>query len=164
MKLKLQKTLAPALLAAGVGLCGAAMAQTATADLTVTLNVLGSCTVVAQTVTFADQTNLSITAEDLTRTITLNCSPGLPYELGFGPGQSNQGGQRRMASGVNFVNYGIYRDSAYTESLTAVGGANTFSDTGTGADQTHTIYARLPAQTATGYGAYLDKPVMTIQW
>jgi len=162
--MKLQKTLAPALLAVGVGFSGAAMAQTATADLTVTLNVLGSCTVTPQTVAFTDQTSLSLTLEDLTSTITLNCSNGLPYQLGFGPGQANQGAQRRMANGGNFVNYGIYRDSAYTESLSAVGGLNTFSGVGTGADQTHTIYARLPAQTATGYGAYSDKPVMTVQW
>jgi len=163
--MKLQKILTPALLVAGVGFSGAAMAQTtATADLTVTLNILGSCTVTPQTVAFGDQTSLSLALDTLTSTITLNCSSGLPYELGFGPGQANQGGQRRMASGGNFVNYGIYRDNAYTESLTAVGGANTFSGTGTGGDQTHTIYARLPAQTATGYGAYQDKPVMTIQW
>jgi len=162
--MKLQKTLAPALLAAGVGFSGAAMAQTATADLTVTLNVLGSCTVAAQTVAFTDQTSLTLSSQDLSRPITVNCSTGLPYELGFGPGQANQGGQRRMASGGHFVNYGIYRDNAYTESLSAVGGANSITSTGTGADQIHTIYARLPAQTATGYGAYSDKPVMTVQW
>jgi len=164
MKLTLKHTLYPALLAGAATMSGAAMAQTATADLTVTLNVLGSCTVTAQTVAFTDQTSLTLTAEDLTRTITVSCSAGLPYDLGLGLGQAAQGQQRRMAAGGNFVNYGIYTDNGYTTSLTPIGGANHFTGTGTGVDQTYTIYARLPAQTATGYGAYQDKPVMTVQW
>jgi len=164
MKLTLKHTLYPALVAGAVTMSGGAMAQTATADLTVTLNIAGSCTVAAQTVAFDEQTSLTLTQESIPTTITVNCSQGLPYELGLGMGQANQGTQRRMAAGGHFVNYGIYTDNTYTTSLTAVGGTNSITSNGTGADQTHAIYARLPAQAATGYGSYSDKPVMTIQW
>jgi len=150
----------PALLAGALMLLPmAAMAQQQiNANLNVSINILATCTLNATPLAFADQNALAISEVDATASVTVNCTATAPYTLGFGPGNNNTGG-RRMADGSNnFINYEIYRDSARSEVLTALGGAFTIGGQGDGNDQALSVYGRVPTQTATASGAYTESP------
>jgi len=165
--MKIQKYFYPALLAGAVLLPVAAMAQqTTTANLEVSIKINGICTLSAAPLAFAGQTGLAIGANvDATANVTVNCTDTATYELGFGPGNNNQG-SRRMAdgSGNNFINYDIYEDFGRTNVLTALGGGTTLSGSGDGLDQTLVVYGRVPPQTATAVGDYTDQVVMTLEY
>jgi len=163
--MKLQKHLYSALLAGAVLLPAGAMAATATANLDVSIKINGACTLSAATLAFADQTGLIIGANvDDTANVTVNCTNTAPYELGFGPGNNNQGG-RRMADGSgNFINYNIYGDFGRISVLTALGGGSTINGFGDGNDQTLVVYGRVPPQTVTAVGTYTDQVVMTLEY
>jgi spore coat protein U-like protein len=67
-------------------------------------------------------------------------------------------------SGSNFINYALYRDSARTANWGNTVGTDTVSGTGTGANQSLTVYGRVPAQTTPVAGTYTDTIVVTVTY
>jgi spore coat protein U-like protein len=145
---------------------GTALAATATGTLNLSITISASCTVVSATaINFG--TVAAIAANiDQTSTLTVNCSNTTPYtvSLDAGGGTGATVAVRRMMNGANFVNYTLYRDAARTLLWGNTIGTDTVAGTGSGANQTLTIYARTPAQAVPPPGAYTDTVNITITY
>jgi spore coat protein U-like protein len=147
-----------------------ARAGTATANLTVTANVLGACTIDAAALAFG---NYDPAADrDMSTDITVHCTQGSSYWIGLGDGGNFSGG-RRMAGGVaEFLSYGLYRSAADRDAdivwdnndpgvanhLTASTAAAGFSD------YTVTVFGRIPAGQNVSTGGYSDTVLMTVNF
>lgn len=156
-------------------LCAASSAQagTATANLTVQITITASCTINAATLTFPSTpgTSLLTTAVTGNTTVSVTCTSGSPYSIGMDNG-ANFSGTRRMATGGNFIGYGLYVDAALTHPWTT-GASNstctTLNDcylgTGSGSAQSVPIYGQVPiVATAPPSGTYSDTVTMTITY
>lgn len=111
-------------------------------------------------------------------TVTINCASGAPFSLsavGSSPacfGSELVNLMTNNPSNLNVPAYGLYADSARTQPLSAgatnpCGGPQTaISGTGTGANQTVTIYATVagtaPGNSPTPAGSYSDVATMTL--
>jgi len=154
-----------ALLAGALLLPAAAMAQTSTANLNVSITINGACLINDHNLIFDPQISLN-TNVDNNAQLSVTCTNGLPYEVGFGLGLNAQGTQRRMDDGSNnFVTYQIYKDSSRTQILDAnfgVGSPGTISATGNGNAQSIDVYGRVPPQSNPPAGTYADKVLITM--
>lgn len=167
MKITIFKTLF-GMLALGV-LCNA-IAGTATANMTNTVTVLGTCTISATgfTSTFDPSAGTNL---DVTATISTVCTAGQSAIVTLGQGVNASSGStdtlplRRLSSGLitpTYLSYYMYADSNRTALwgntlLTGVG------ISGTGSSVLTTVYARVPAgQTTVSAGTYTDTVVATV--
>lgn len=155
-----------------------AQAGTATSNLTVQINIAASCTINAATLNFSPTptagTTLVSSNVDANTTVSVTCTNGSPYSIGMDNG-ANFSGSRRMRLGAtaNYLSYGLYIDSGYSNAWTTTtqagscsGGANScVLGTGNGAAQSVTIYGRVPSTgTAPPTGLYTDTVTMTITY
>jgi len=163
-----------------VALCGAAMvlgfagsanAATGTNNLTVNATVASTCTVSAGTIDFGSFDVTDATAEEATGTINVKCTNGTPWNLyaNAGTGASATLEERKMtggAAGTDTLQYQLYVDNYTTAWGDGVSATVTgeFTGTGTGVDQTQTIYGRIPAGQTASSGAYTDTVVMTVSY
>ena len=137
-----------------------------------TATISSSCNVSASTLDFGSSPNLIASNIDSSATITAQCTNTTPYSIGLDNGINASGGQRRMQLGAtgNYVSYNLYTDSARshawtttTSTTSCTGGASTCDfGTGTGSNQTYTVYGRVPTQTAPSSGTYNDTVVVTV--
>ena len=136
---------------------------TSSTSFTATATVLSTCNVGATSVNFGSAGLLSSNA-DAQGTLSIQCSPSLPYTVSLDGGSSGAADptQRKMSfSGANVL-YGLYRDAARTLPWGNTIGSNTSSGTGTGSTQTQTVYGRVAAQTTPAPGTYTDSVVVTV--
>jgi spore coat protein U-like protein len=151
----------------------AADAANDTASFGVQLIVQNSCTITAGG-TAADMDFGTVTGNiaadrDTSTDLTVNCNNGASYHVGLDDGLNVSAGQRRMSSltTTQFVNYELYTDSGRSNrwGATAAGGlANDFDGTGNNADQTLTVYGRVPTGQSVGAGTYNDTITATIEF
>lgn len=149
-----------------------AQAGTATANLTVSITITASCTINAATLTFASTAGTSLTSTAVTgnTTVSVNCTNTSPYAIGMGQGSNFSGGSNRMASGGNFLPYGLYVNSGLTNPWTTAASNSTctttndcYLGTGSGAAQSIPIYGQVPiTANAPAPGTYTDTVTMTI--
>ncbi len=135
----------------------AAYASTASTSFTVTATVPTLCTVSAGNMSFGNYAGAQL---DATSTITVNCTTGGTYDVGL----SNGGyftTTRRMYSGTAYLEYELYKEAAYTNRW-GNSGAELVSGSGTGSDQTLTVYGKLPAGQGLTLGVYTDTIVVTV--
>lgn len=153
-------------LAAGLAAAGAApaMAATATANLAVSMSILGSCTVTGGALNFGSLTTLSASV-DVASTISVNCTSGAAYTVGLsaGAGTGATYAARKMSAGASSVTYALYQDLARTTVWGETGSA-ALSGTGSGAAQTLNVYGRVPAQAVPGAGTYSDTVTVTVTY
>ena len=146
--------------AAFVAGAGAAHSATSTTPLSVSITIGGSCSVSGSTITFP--TVLSLGANvDATGSFTVGCNLFVPYNVGLDAGAwRSDVANRKMkgGTGAQFVNYALYRDAARTQNWGQTIGSDTITGTGFAPFfvNTHTIYARVPAQVTPANGGYLD--------
>ena len=132
-----------------------AMADTATATFQVTLTIQKACTVTAGTGSNISLGTVGSNATNMAgnNTITVNCSKTTPYFIGLAPSNANTTGagvlsgtggnldkvpyQLRSTTGTSGTVWGN------TATTTTVG--NGVAGTGTGANQTHTVYVTAPS-------------------
>lgn len=150
----------------------AVQAGTSTATLSVSIVITASCTINPATLVFASTagTSLIATAVNGSSTVSVTCTSGSPYSIAMDNGANASGGQRRMASGANFLNYNLYVDAAHTLSWsTAINptscttSGDCYLGTGNGSAQSINIYGVVPTTaTAPPPGTYTDTVTMTI--
>jgi spore coat protein U-like protein len=151
-----------------------AQAGTATANLAVTIQINASCTINAATLDFGSRAGTLLVASniDANTTVSVTCTNGSPYSIGMDNGANVSGSQRRMKSGSNFLNYGLYVDSGYSNPWITTGSPSSctptsscFLGTGNGSPQSVSIYGRVPLiGTAPPTGTYTDTVTMTITY
>lgn len=161
-RLALLSVLAGALVATPV------LAVTVTSNLTVSANVPGGCSVSTSPVDFGDY---DATVLNATGTVTVNCTSGLGYSVGMGPG--NGGGAVRQMSNAGDpsqkLTYELYKDSGRTAVWAGVGytpGTATplTSQTGTGANQAITVYGQVPESQPLFAGSFSDTVLVSVDY
>jgi spore coat protein U-like protein len=142
-----------------------------TLNFTVSVTLLAGCNVSATVMNFGSTASFIPANINTTATITAQCTSTTPYSVGLDNGLNVSGIQRRMKlGGVNYVSYGLYTDSGYSNAWTSTtsptgctNGANTcVLGTGTGSNQSITVYGRVIPQTAPALGTYSDTVVVTL--
>ncbi len=105
----------------------------------------------------------SITAQSSgsTGNVTLNCTKDLPYSIALDGGNHFSSSTRHMSNGSAEVAYSLYQDSARN---TPWAMATPLALSGTGTDDSLTIYGRIPVQTNQAAGAYTDLVNVTVSW
>lgn len=149
-----------------LALSGAASAATATGSLSVNITISSTCSVVSATAINFGTVSAIAANIDQTSTLTVNCSSTTPYNIGLdaGGGTGATVAVRKMMNGANFVNYSLYQDAGRTTLWGNTIGTDTVTGTGTGANQTLTIYGRTPTQAVPPPGAYSDTVTITITY
>jgi spore coat protein U-like protein len=131
----------------------------------ITASVAAKCTVgTATDLDFGSVSGLLKTATDKTSLVRMTCTNRAAYQVGLDTGQNASGGVRRMSSGSGFVTYDLYRDSQRSLHWGSTLGTDTATGTGSGSEQTMTVYGRVPAQTAVKAAAYSDIIMVTVTY
>jgi spore coat protein U-like protein len=151
--------------AALAGSSTATLAATATGTFNVTLTITDDCTVSATALNFGSSGLLTANINQ-TSTITVRCSNSTAYNVGLDAGINGGGtvSTRGMQIGGQTVNYTLYSDAGRTTNWGDTVGVDTVSGTGTGANQTVTIYGRVPPQATPTAGAYTDTITVTVTY
>jgi spore coat protein U-like protein len=132
-------------------------------------NLAADCTISATTVDFGQQGALTI-ASDSNGTVTARCGGGVSYSLamsaGTGAGATVNNRKMSRSGASDTLQYGLYINSARSTVWgDGTSGSTTVGGSGTGTDQTYTVYARLPAQSpAPRPGSYSDTITLTITY
>jgi spore coat protein U-like protein len=167
-KLRLLAAASSVLLAAG--LPSAAIAGTQTTSMNVTATVADDCSVTATSVAFGSINVTSATAPTATGGITVRCTAGTAWTAtaSAGNGVGATPTLRKMRHSVDTsktLNYSLFVDSGY---VTVWGDGSTGSGitgTGIGANDTRTIYARVPTgQGGATQGSYADAVTVTVTY
>ena len=157
-------TRAVALVAAGAmsfATFEAAQAATATANLSVSANIAGACSVGGAALSFGPYS--STAAATTSSTIAITCSAGTAAVVTLSQGANNNkvpsAGTRALNNGTtNFLGYNIYTDSAFS---TLWNGTNSLPVNSTGSAVNLTAYGRIPAGQSPASGSYNDTVVIT---
>ena len=141
------------------------MSATATGNMSVQLTIQAVCTVdTVGAMNFGTVANLaSIVTQSAT--IAISCTNTTPYtiELSAGGGAGATTSVRKMTFGGNTIDYSLYKDAGYT-SVWGVGATDDVNSTGTGAQQTFTVYGRVPVQALPNPGTYTDTVTVTVTY
>lgn len=140
-----------------------AMAQSNTATFAVTATVLPSCTVVGG-LPLAFGVVTPGVQRDGAVSVSATCTVGTPYTLALdaGTGSGATPALRRMTSGAVTLDYALYQDVARTTLWgDGTAGTSTRSSTGTGLQQTFTVYGRVPSGAVAAVGTYTDTITVT---
>lgn len=157
------------LLASFVGLLSlSALAATTNANLSVAAHVNAACALSASnTLDFTAYDPTSATDNTASGTFTMTCTKHANATVLLGEGANKGGGStaaapiRNMTDGTDTLGYQLYSDAGRTqvwENQTGV------PETGTGAEQTITVYGKIAALQAVGAGTYADTVVITLNF
>lgn len=142
-----------------IGSFGVATAATTTNQFNVKLNIVSGCDITNSGANDLDFGTHSVLVNDLEEQtdIKIACTTGQSYEMVLDKGVNGASvNDRKMVSGANNVSYNLYKDSAHTQLWGDVAGQGV-TGTGTGSEETKTIYGLVPATgTAPAVGNYLD--------
>lgn len=150
----------------------AAVAGTASDNFQVTLTITGACSIVANDLDFGTNNGAIVANIDATSTLVPNCTNGTVYSIGLnnGVGAGATASVRKMTNSADSstVNYSLYtaadRATVWDNNCTALpAGSSCVGGTGTGANQTVTVYGRVPGgQNNVTVGSYVDTVVATL--
>ncbi|MDK9697969.1 MAG: spore coat U domain-containing protein [Siculibacillus sp.] len=133
---------------------------------TATVTIPAFCSVgTSSSVAFGTAGVLS-SAVDATGTVRVTCTNTTSYSVGLDTGSNASGSTRRMkhASATSYVVYELYLDSTRS-TVWSTSGGNLKSGTGTGTQQSHTVYGRVPSQSpAPTPGSYADTVAVTVTY
>jgi spore coat protein U-like protein len=128
------------------------------------LEVVDECTIDTENIDFGQigivQSDINTTAD-----ITIECTKRTPYAIALNKGLVGADtDHRQMENGTSdVINYNLYSDPAWGSVWGAVVGTDTVdSVSATGADEVHTIYAKVPSHQNVPIGTYADTITATI--
>ena len=140
-----------------------ANAATATATMSVSANIGGTCTVGGANVSFG--TYASTAAATATGSVQVTCSNGTNALVSLNQGNNNNRAPtyatRALNNGTNYLGYDVYTDNTYGTLWNA---ANTQAVTSTGTPVTLTAYGRIPAGQNPATGSYNDTITITVSF
>lgn len=132
-----------------------------TAELGVSADVSAVCNVTTSPVAFSTIDVTTAANVDASGGFSVVCTSGTDWtaaaDAGNGTGASTVA--RKMMSGANVMNYGLYSDAGRVTNFVSATG------TGTGAAQANTIYGRVPTgQTSLPAGSYADSVTISLTY
>ena len=162
------KTLLSAFLAASfLSLTTQSIAATTTGGMLVTANVLASCNMIVNNLSFGNVTPASSGYAVASSTINSTCTVGTPYTISFSSGITGTYSDRLMsnAQGTRFISYNIYKDNTYSSILgDGTGTTSTITAVGNGLSQTSNIYGRMNLTQYPPAAFYLDSVTVTLTY
>ena len=137
--------------------------QTITFNATATIS--SSCNVSVTNLNFGSVANLN-SAASASSTVIVQCTNGSPYNVGLNAGMGSGAtvSARLMTHGSYTITYSLYQNSAHTTVWGNTIGTNTVSGTGTGNNQSITVYGLVPVQTPPAAGTFTDTVVATVTY
>jgi spore coat protein U-like protein len=152
-------------LALSLAFTGHAQAATATATLDVSATVGVTCEVSTTPVNFGAYSGMQM--QIATGTITVTCSPDVPYNIALDAGQHHDGITRKISNGTDLIRYEL--GSTFTPVVWGDDGVTndgiTVAGIGVGYAQAHVVYAGLEEL---GYtpsdGIYTDVVGVTVHY
>ncbi len=133
-----------------------------------------SCTITSPTLSFGSYDPLVAANDDSTAIVRVSCtrtilpSETVNYTLTSSIGNGPSYAARRMTSGLEILNYNVYRNAGRTQ-IWGNGTGGSFAITGsfnlnnaTPRNRNHTLYGRIPPLQNAAAGAYNDTLVVTL--
>ncbi|MDB5711256.1 MAG: spore Coat Protein domain protein [Sphingomonas bacterium] len=159
--------IATLLTAATFGIASMASAAETSSTMGVSATVTSNCAVSTTPIAFGNIDVTTGTAVDNTGGISVTCTNGTAWaaaaDAGLGVGGTIT--TRKMTSGSDLLNYGLYTDSGHTTVWGDGTDGSTTTGTGTGTAQATTIYGRvLASQNAAPAGSYADTVAVTLTY
>lgn len=148
-----------------------AQAQTVSGNFQVSITILKACTLTSATnMAFGSNDGVIAANIDQTSTITVLCTGGTPYNIGLNAGTTPGTTEttRQMSNGgTDRINYGLYKAAGRTAGDNwGNAGLDRLSATAPAipVPVAHTVYGRVPVQTATATGGYTDTITVTVTY
>ncbi|GAB3470394.1 Csu type fimbrial protein [Azotobacter salinestris] len=141
-----------------------------TANLDVSATVIPNCSITTTPLAFGDYDPVVTHASadlDATGTVNITCTQDAPVQITLGEGLNADSGStgaaplRQMTNGGDFLSYDLYSNAGRT----TVWGDDATVDVesiGTGLEEVHTVYGRIPAGQNVAVGNYADTVVATV--
>ncbi|TWG94946.1 spore coat protein U-like protein [Mesorhizobium sp. J18] len=155
------------LLAISTFISGPVFSQTATTQFNVQITINAECQINSASDLDFGETGVIDTAVSATSTIGVQCTNGTPYDIGLNEGTgAGATVASRLMTGPNdeTVEYSLYTDTTHTDVWGNTIGTDTVTDTGTGSEQTLTVYGQVPVQATPTPGAYTDVITVTLTY
>lgn len=118
------------------------------------------CTVSAGSVAFGNYNPFSTQALDSAGTINVSCTLATSYTLSMSTGGGSYA-QRELAGGGDVLFYNFYTSATYAV-IWGDGSGGTATVGGSGTNENHTVYGRIPAQQNVSVGSYADSIIVTV--
>lgn len=147
----------------------AASAATTTDSFTVSATVQADC-VITSASNLAFGTVGALNADvDSTSTISVKCTNTTPYDIGLNAGTATGATvSSRSMTGAGTspatLSYELFSDTDRTTNWGDTVGTDTVSGTGTGSAIDHTVFGRIPAQSAPKPDSYSDTITITVTY
>jgi spore coat protein U-like protein len=151
-----------AIVAAGLTVAGSSLAATTSSTFQVTANVVAQCNISAANLGFGPVDPLGGNV-DASSALTVKCTKNSAYTVGLDAGTTTGAtiAARKMANGVDIMNYNLYTDAARASvwgNTTGTWASGTGAGMGTA--QTLTVYGRVPTgQTNLAVGSYTETTI-----
>ncbi len=145
----------------------AAQATTTTNTFQAKITIQDDCEITSPTDLDFGTSGLLNANIDQTSTFVVKCTENTSYDIGLNEGTTSGGTTttRKMTDGNgNTVDYQMFSDSGRTTNWGDTVGTDTVAATGTGADQTYTVYGRVPPQDTPPAGNYTDTVTITVTY
>lgn len=143
------------------------LAATANDTMAVTTTVQSACVVDAADMAFGSYNPTSGTPTDATAAINVTCTSGTSFTVGLnsGVGSGATVSARKMTSGVNHLNYALYRDTSRTLNWGESAGVDTPSAiVASSSASVLTVYGRISAQQNVPAANYSDTITVTVTY
>jgi spore coat protein U-like protein len=150
------------------GMAAPALAQTATANLSVTATVTKNCSITTTAVAFGSYDPVvanATTPLDGTGSVVVTCTKGAGTRIDLGLGGNASGSVRRMLGGADLLTYELYTDSGRSTVWgSGAGAGQTIAAAPNKNPRTFTVYGRVAAGQDVGAASYADTVVATINF
>jgi len=150
------------------GLAAPALAQTATANLSVTATVAKNCSITTTAVAFGSYDPVvanATTPLDGTGSVVVTCTKGAGTRIDLGLGGNASGSVRRMLGGTDLLTYELYTDTGRSTVWgSGAGAGQTIAAAPNKNPRTFTVYGRVAAGQDVGAASYADTVVATINF
>lgn len=165
------KRLNTAILSIGLTtLAAPVMAATVSGNFQALITIQNTCalTTAPTSLNFGTQ-GVLVANVDTTSTLKVTCTTGAGYNIGLDAGVNESTvdnvDTRRMTDGaLHYVGYNMYTTTGRTTVWGNTVGTSTVGSTGTGSEQSFTVYGRVPAQTTPQAGDYADTVTVTVTY
>ena len=146
---------------------GPALAQTATTQFNVQITINAECQINSAADLNFGASGVIDTAVEATSAIAVQCTNGTPYNIGLNAGQgAGATVAARLMTGPNSetVTYSLYTDAGHATVWGNTIGTDTVTGSGTGSEQSYTVFGQVPTQATPTPGAYNDVITVTLTY
>lgn len=147
--------------------CANSFAATETSTFTVSATVTDVCqNLTSNDINFGNYNPLSASNNDATGDIHVTCTNNTNYSVALSSGGSGSYSTRQLSDGgSNTLNYNLYTSSAYNSVWgDGTASSNTINQTGSGNQDTITVYGRIPPGQSVASASYSDTINVTITY